>query len=224
MEDHNGLSAISQASLGDVAYEKIANAIISGAFKPGEKLTIRNLADRLETSSTPVRDAVKRLLLEGALEQRAARDIRVPIITSDRYREIADIRLELEGLAAARAAERRTDADIVALKNNITDNEAAMKAEKWERCIVLNKQFHFALAETANMPILSSHLDGLWLQIGPPISSFYAHGGRDMIDHHYGVFEAIKAQKPADARKHIVRDIASSVDHIIAHIEQAAIS
>lgn len=165
---------------------------------------------------------MKRLLLEGALEQRAARDIRVPIITADRYREIADIRLELEGLAAARAAERRIDADIAALEKNISDNEIAMKANDWERCIALNKQFHFALPETANMPILSSHLDGLWLQIGPPISSFYAHGGRDMIDHHYDVFAAIKAQKPSDARKHIVADIASSVDHIIAHIEKAA--
>lgn len=223
MKDTQGLSAISQASLGDVAYEKITNAIIGGAFKPGEKLTIRNLADRLETSSTPVRDAVKRLLLEGALEQRAARDIRVPIITADRYREVADIRLELEGLAAARAAERRTVADIAALKKNISDNEAAMKTEDWECCIRLNKQFHFALAETANMPILSSHLNGLWLQIGPPISSFYAHGGRDMIDHHYDVFDAIKAQQPAEARKHIVSDIATSVDYIIAHIEQATI-
>ena len=96
MEQSQGLSAISQTSLGEVAYEKIANAIISGAFKPGEKLTIRDLADRLETSSTPVRDAVKRLLLEGALEQRAPRDIRVPVITPDRYREIADIRLRGE--------------------------------------------------------------------------------------------------------------------------------
>ena len=62
-----GLSAINQLYLGDVAYEKIANAIVSGAFRPGEKLTIRSLADTLEISSTPVRDAVKRLLLENAL-------------------------------------------------------------------------------------------------------------------------------------------------------------
>lgn len=222
MEENQGLSAISQASLGDVAYEKIATAIISGAFRPGEKLTIRNLADRLEISSTPVRDAVKRLLLEGALEQRAPRDIRVPVITAEVYREIADIRLELEGLAAARAAERRTDAHLAALEKNVADNEEALRAEDWQRGIALNKQFHFALADIAGMPILSSHLSGLWLRIGPPISSFYSHGGRNMIDHHYDVLRAIKAQEPAEARKHIVADIASSVDHIISHIEKSS--
>ena len=106
-----------------------------------------------------------------------------------------------------------------AFEENIDNNEAAMKTEDWERCIALNKQFHFALAETAKMPILSSHLNALWLQIGPPISSFYAHGGRDMIDKHYDVLDAIKMQNPAEARQYIVADIASSMEHIIAHIE-----
>lgn len=221
MTENQHLEAINQTSLGDVVYDRIANAIISGTFRPDEKLTIRNLADLLEISSTPVRDAVKRLLLEGALEQRAPRDIRVPVITRERYREIADIRLELEGLAAARAAERRSEEDLKVLESNLNENEEALAAEDWQRATALNKQFHFALADMSDMPTLISILNMLWLQIGPPISSFYAYGGRNMIDHHYDVFNAIRDQKPNEARKHIVSDIADSVDNIISHIEES---
>ncbi|PVA10694.1 GntR family transcriptional regulator [Pelagivirga sediminicola] len=213
-----GLAAISQAYLGDVAYERIANAIVSGAFRPGEKLTIRSLADMLEISSTPVRDAVKRLLLENALEQRGPRDIRVPVITSDRYREIAEIRLELEGLAADRAARRRTEDDLVAMRRNIDENEEAIASGNWQNAVRLNKQFHFSLVDMADMPVLRGLLSGLWLQIGPPISSFYSLGGRDMIDRHYLVLDAIRDQRPGEARRHISVDISSSVDSIIAHI------
>jgi DNA-binding GntR family transcriptional regulator len=217
-----GLSAINQLYLGDVAYEKIANAIVSGAFRPGEKLTIRSLADTLEISSTPVRDAVKRLLLENALEQRGPRDIRVPIITQARYREIADIRLELEGLAAARAAQRRNEEDLEQLRVNIAENEEAIASGDWQRAIRLNKQFHFSLADIGKMPVLRGLLGGLWLQIGPPISSFYSIGGRDMIDHHHPIYDAILRQDADAARAHISQDIACSVEGITAHIVSTA--
>jgi DNA-binding GntR family transcriptional regulator len=217
-----GLSAINQLYLGDVAYEKIANAIVSGAFRPGEKLTIRSLADTLEISSTPVRDAVKRLLLENALEQRGPRDIRVPIITQARYREIADIRLELEGLAAARAAQRRNEEDLEQLRVNIAENEEAIASGDWQRAIRLNKRFHFSLADIGKMPVLRGLLGGLWLQIGPPISSFYSIGGRDMIDHHHPIYDAILRQDADAARAHISQDIACSVEGITAHIVSTA--
>ncbi len=219
MVTQEGLSAISQSNLGDIAYQKIADAIVSGLFQPGEKLTIRSLARNLEISSTPVRDAVKRLLLENALENRGPRDIRVPVLTRKSYGEIADIRLELEGLAAHRAAERRTTADLERLQANIRQNELALHEENWKSAVRLNKQFHFCLAEIADMPVLGRLLNGLWLQIGPPISSFYHRGGRNMIDHHYHVYDAIRLKQPQDARLHISADIASSVDNIIAHID-----
>lgn len=222
MTGTRGLAAINQSNLGDIAYERIANAIISGVFHPGEKLTIRKLADLLETSSTPVRDAVKRLLLEGALQQRTPRDISVPIITQERYREIVDIRLELEGLAAARAAERRSEEDLKVIEANIADNELALKAKDWPRATNLNKQFHFEIAKMSRMPTLVNILSGLWLQIGPPISSSYDAGGRSMIEHHYDIFNAIRNQQPDEARKHIACDITDSVDNIIAHIEQSS--
>lgn len=217
-----GLSAISTSNLGDEAYDQIANAIVSGGFAPGEKLTIRHLAETLAISSTPVRDAVKRLLLEGALEQRGPREVRVPVITGATYREIAAIRLELEGLAAARAAECRNDDDLTRLQANIAENESAIAAGDWQGAMRLNKQFHFALAEIAQMPVLHGLMNGLWLRIGPPIASFYRHGGRAMIDHHYRVSQAIRDRVPDAARQAIMGDITASVDNILSHLNEQA--
>lgn len=215
-----GLSAITQTNLGDVAYEQIANALVSGVFQPGERLTIRQLAETLRISSTPVRDAVRRLLHEGALEQWSARDVRVPIITQAHYREIADIRIELEGLAAAKAAERRTDEDLARLKANIEKNEKAIAAGDWVAAVSLNKQFHFGLAEVGQTPVLRGLLQGLWLQIGPAISSFYSKGGRAMIDHHYQVIDAIEQRDSVAARKAIVEDIGDSIENILSNLDQ----
>lgn len=215
-----GLSAITQSSLGDVAYEQIANALIGGIFRPGDRLTIRQLADKLNISSTPTRDAVRRLLHEGALEQWSLRDVRVPVITQSRYREIADIRMELEGLAAAKAAAKCTEAGIKRLKENMATNEEAIASGDWVTAISLNKQFHFALAEIAEAAVLRGLLDGLWLQIGPAISSFYNKGGRSMIDHHYQVVDALERGDSVAARKAIADDIADSVDNIVRNLGQ----
>ncbi len=102
------------------------------------------------------------------------------------------------------------------------DPGAIRTAGDWQSAIRLNKQFHFSLADIGQMPVLRGLLGGLWLQIGPPISSFHSLGGRDMIDHHHPVYEAIRLQDAGAARLNISNDIACSVEGIIAHIDKTS--
>lgn len=215
------LEAIISTSLGDTAYEKIADAIVSGRFAPGEKLTIRGLAEMLGTSSTPVRDAVKRLILEHALEQRSLRDIRVPCIQPATYREIARIRIEMEGLAAAAAVETATPDQIDALERNIVRNEKAIAKADWPTATELNRVFHFELAQLAAMPVLTGILKSLWLQVGPPVAAYYRHGGTAMIAHHRDILTALRTGDPVGARKAIADDIRVAVEGIIEMLETA---
>ena len=83
------MAEINQVSLGDAIYQRLSQDLVSGKLRPNEKVTIRGLAERLGTSSTPVRDAVQRLLRDEALEQRSMRDVRVPVPTKAQYLEIA---------------------------------------------------------------------------------------------------------------------------------------
>lgn len=216
MEKALKLDTIVQANLSDTAYERIAGAIAAGQFSPGEKLTIRDLSSRLGTSSTPVRDAMRRLIAERALEQPTLREIRVPVMEAEIYREIALIRMEIEGLGASVAATKSSDADIDALDAIISDNETAIAAGNWSDATALNKEFHFRLCTLAAMPTLMDILAALWLRIGPPVAKFYRHGGRTMIDYHYDVVAALRARDATAARKSIVQDISEPVENIIA--------
>lgn len=217
-----GFSAIEPTTLGEEAYQQIASALRGGTLQPGDRLKIRELSQRLSISSTPVRDALRRLLHEGALEQRSPRDIRVPFITRDRYREVVMIRMELEGLAAARAAELHDDDALERLWSNIRLSEIAISNERWAEASSLNEQFHFALVEIARMPIMHGVLRSLWLQVGPAVSAFYNKGRKSMLFFHYEVVDAITRKDQDSARKAIQLDIGNAVETILPHLIENA--
>src|SRR5882757_4956641 len=102
-------------SLRTQVYESLREALTIGRFVPGQKLTFRFIAGTLGVSLTPVREALRRLVAEGAFEMQPNRSVRVPLMTRARILELRDIRKSLEGLAAykaAQAADRRQVADL----------------------------------------------------------------------------------------------------------------
>ena len=207
--------AIDHANLGEVVYQRIAGALVKGALRPGQRLRIRDLAEQMGTSSTPVRDALIRLVHEGALKMQSLRDIRVPILDAKRYLEIRDIRLQLEGLAAERAAQAAAPDDIARLKSLIDENERVMAEGDIAGAVEINQIFHFQLAEIAAMPTLRGILHNLWLQMGPVIAAAYARGGRAMIEHHYIILDAIRRNDGAAAKQAIRDDLLSGGEVIL---------
>lgn len=202
-----GFHKIKRASLGETVYEVVAGALMKGALKPDSRLRIRDLAEAMGTSVTPVREAILRLIQEGALELRSARDIRVPVLAAERYLEIRCIRLELEALAARTAAVKATPGDIAYLEELVEENESALAKGDFARATELNQIFHFALTEIADMPTLRGILHSLWIRSGPSISAIYEAGGRAMIDHHIKVLDALRAGAPEEAAEAIREDI-----------------
>lgn len=202
-------SAMQYESMGKRVYTKICSALMEGQLRPGDRLRIRELAAELGTSITPVRDGVLRLVQDGALTMRSARDIRVAEVTLPEYLEIRDIRLELEGMAAARAAEVATAEDIVRMEALIEQNEQALAAGDVLAAISLNQHFHFEYCRIANMPVLLSILERLWLKMGPLIAQCYTAGGRDMIDGHYSLLAAMRNRDSQAARVAVQTDILS---------------
>lgn len=196
-------------SMGDKVYSGISIALMEGKLKPGERLRIRDLAAELGTSVTPVRDAILRLVQDGALVMRSARDIRVGQVTLAEYLEIRDIRLELEGMAASRAAHVATSNDIAHIEDLIAQNEHALNTGDVLTAVSLNQRFHFEYCRIANMLVLQSILERLWLKMGPLIAQCYSEGGRDMIDGHYALLKAMRNADSQAARLAIQTDIMS---------------
>ncbi|XDZ50076.1 GntR family transcriptional regulator [Neisseriaceae bacterium CLB008] len=202
---------------GDYVYNQLANNLIMGELLPNERLKIRELAQAMGTSVTPVRDAVLRMVQEGAFVLHSPRDIRVIDLTLAEYLEIRSIRLELEGMAAGKAALMASDQDIAILEGILEENEQALMNTQGQTCIILNQKFHFEMCRIAQMPILMDVLRQLWIKIGPLIAQVYLLGGREMIDHHYPILQAIKNKDPQAARISIQTDILSGGKVLLQH-------
>lgn len=190
-------------------YNELANSLMMGERLPNERIKIRELAQLMNTSVTPVRDAVLRLVQDGALVMHSPRDIRICSLTLDEYLEIRSIRLELEGMVAEKAARLATSADVILLENILSNNESALGKKDFKASIQHNQKFHFELCRIANMPILTEILKQLWIKISPLIAQAYPLGGRDMIDHHYPLLKSIIHKDSQAARIHIQNDILS---------------
>lgn len=220
-----GLAAVKHENLGETVYARLCEALIEGRFPPDHRLTIRDLAESLGTSVTPVRDALLRLIQDGALIQKSPRDVRVPILSASRYEEIRAIRVRLEGLAARECALNATVDDVERLIHLNDRQRAANEAGEWPEAISLNQQFHFALAEIGQMEILRVTLQRLWLQMGPLIAAYYQAGGGNYADQHHEIIDAVKAGDADAAENAIAQDILSAGSTIraqIARIESEA--
>ena len=196
-------------SMGERVYAELSRSLMEGKLKPADRLRIRELATSLGTSVTPVRDAILRLVQDGALVMRSPRDIRVAELSLAEYLEIRDIRLELEGMAAARAAQVATPDDIKHIESLIAENEQALTKGDLQAAVGLNQQFHFEYCRIAGMIVLQGILERLWLKMGPLIAQCYSEGGRDMIDGHYVLLSAMRAQDGQAAKVAIQTDILS---------------
>jgi len=110
------LSPISRETLHDRVYAELRRSLIHGAFATGEMLRIQELAERLQTSTMPVREALARLVSEQALEALPNRSVRVPVITRERLEDLARARTLVEGQIVALALPNLSAADFARLR------------------------------------------------------------------------------------------------------------
>lgn len=103
-------------SLRDLAYEGIRDAILSGALQPGERVKERDVAAQMGVSTTPVKEALRRLEQEGLVVAQPRRGAVVSTLARIPVDEIEEIRGSLESMAARLAADRMTDAEIERLR------------------------------------------------------------------------------------------------------------
>ncbi len=92
----------------DSAYATIRQRILGGDLAPGQVLQQRELATALGISTTPLREALRRLATEGLVELDSHRDARIAALRAEQARDLLEVRLALDPVAASLAAQRRT--------------------------------------------------------------------------------------------------------------------
>lgn len=185
-------------------------------FRPGEKLKLRDLAGELGVSPTPVREALARLVSEGALEQLDHRSARVPVLSDERVREVCELRCDLEGKAAERAAERAKASDADRLAEIHARMTEARKIGRVEETLIENERFHMEICALAQMPVLLRIIEGLWLQCGPlnTVMLRMPFLNRPEAHPHLDVIRGIRQGDGALARLALQRDISVYADAI----------
>lgn len=216
------IQPLEQGNLSARAYFSIREGLIAGNFKPGERLVMQDLAERLGTSVTPVREACLRLVSERGLELRSGRFATVPALTRARYLEVRTIRIALEGLAAEMATHNVTDADLARLLELHKLFEEADRKNDGLAAMHHNREFHFTLYRLSGMDMLTAQIEGLWVSMGPILNLFYTYGHNSYIgaDEHLVLLDALRDKKPSKARKAIADDILRGGVSILKFIDE----
>jgi DNA-binding GntR family transcriptional regulator len=203
-------------SLRRQVYDSLREALTAGRFAPGQKLTFRFVAGALGVSLTPVREALRRLVAEGAFEMQPNRSVRVPLMTRAKILELRDIRKAVEGLATAKAAARATRPEIANLRRIALEIAAARSRGDSATDRQNVRGFHFALYGIADQPTLLRVIEGLWLQTGPYMNLLYP----DFISSPRGpqtrarIIRALQAHDPVAARQEIENDIEHALSYV----------
>lgn len=148
-------------ALNDRVRDELRALIVSGEFKPGDRLVEERLARRFGVSRNPVREALKSLDIEGFVELVPRRGAFVAALARDELREVIELRSVLEGLCARLAARRLDPAVRERLPRILERGEAAAAAGDLEQLKALNDTFHDALAEASANRYLKDFIRGL---------------------------------------------------------------
>jgi DNA-binding GntR family transcriptional regulator len=190
--------------LGASAHQRIREAIATGIFKPGQRITETQLAEWLSISRTPVREAVQRLLTQGLLSQSAGQGLTVTKLDYQAIVELYAMREVLESAAARSAAMQATEPEIEILED-ILEMERKVVPGVPADAAHYNRQFHQALGRAAhNRYLLASQgaLEDAMALLG---NTTLAMDGRhaEAVEEHARIVAAIRERKPEAAAQAI---------------------
>ncbi|WP_340536913.1 GntR family transcriptional regulator [Nocardioides sp. GXZ039] len=205
------------ARLADAVFDRIRDEILAGQIKPGSKLSVPALADRLGVSRSPVREAVQRLTADRLAVDLPRRGCFVIELSGKELMPVYDVREVLEGLAARRAAEVADEGFREALSQHMSEHRKAVAEGDMDRHVVLDLEFHEMIHRSAGNDLLSEALSSIsdvvqlaTRQSAERRSTEEGRGrGEVAIVDHQLICDALLARDPdaaeAAARAHVAR-------------------
>lgn len=209
------IARLDPVTLRENAYFALRDAFTRGAFAPGDVLSLRQLADQLGVSMTPVREAVRRLVAEGALIDTPSRTLMVPAFDARRARDLLAARLALEHMVLDRAM-ARIDAEGLDRLDDILAR--ATDGPGRQPDLVANHDFHFGLYRYSESEVLLPMVEALWLQYGAYLNLIINRPSAGLIAehaHHHELVAALRAGDGAAAHAALEADITRSFNFLL---------
>lgn len=141
--------------LRDVVFNTLRQAILTGELKPGERLMEIHLADKLGVSRTPIREAIRKLELEGLVTMIPRRGAEVAQITEKSMNDVLEVRRALDALCVELACERITEEELATLKAACDEFEAAIRTEDVKKIAQADVALHDIIVQaTGNQRLI----------------------------------------------------------------------
>lgn len=159
------LDKINYNALHNIAYNKIKGAIRDGRLRPGDTLRTRTLAKALGISSTPVRDALSRLIAQNVLDvDPRNRQAMVPELTREILEELYAVRLRIEPFGAELAAMNISETELAHVKKVLKELEELEKKGESPESLDKSEEYFFSIYRSTGNMLLLHLIDNLWLR------------------------------------------------------------
>ena len=205
MKDESSLSTLdgfaNETLAGRIA-DQLKRQIVTGQLRPGQKLVEKEIAALYNVSRTPLREALARLVNDGLAISVPYRGIFVRRIGLRQARDIYELRIGVEGLAAMLAAERGSTADFDRMSTLLGTMDEQLTGDDAADLKLLNERFHRAIAEASGNTLLVQRHDELWRWVALARTSAWANSDRGEISRteHHALYRAIRARDGTAAR------------------------
>lgn len=197
------MEKIKKISAREQTLKAIRNAVFKGDLKAGEEITQNGIAEMLNVSRMPVREAFQELHKEGIIQIQNNRRVTVVGLTKADVEDHYEIRALLEGLASQKACDYPDSFD------QIKQIHSEIKASSEENFVKLNEQFHFAIWEASNSKRLYYMLKNLWNGLQPQFPSFVQFQAQKSLNEHEEIVHYITKQDKTGAfnstKNHVLR-------------------
>jgi DNA-binding GntR family transcriptional regulator len=215
------LTPTAPVHLSDTVTERLRRTIVEGHFSPGDRLREEQLAEALDVSRGPIREALRDLEREGLVVRRRNRGAIVASLSRADFEEVYSLRLAIEPLVCAWAAENASEQDWLELESVITGySELATTATTPHEAADADLRFHDVVYRAAG----HRRVQRLWQDLRPQVYIFLLArkyvGTREfrdiMIANHGSILSALKARDAEAARRTAMQHVEASYRRVIA--------
>ena len=206
-----------EQGLKEWVYASLRHALMCGQIAPGLPLTIRGLAEALEVSPMPVREALYRLTCEGAVEVKDNRRVIVPEMTAGKLSALFQMRIVLETHAACSALPFVGEAELAELRRLDGVLDELVEAGDIEHITQANQQFHRYLYQLPPSQVVMPMIESVWLQLGPFVRVVLSQLERFyQVDRHQEALTALSIGDQHALREAIEADIRDGMASVAA--------
>lgn len=212
-----GVTITRNMPLRDQIYQLVRRAIVTGRLAPGSPVNEIEIAERLGTSRTPVREAVKRVEDEGLIDVRAQAGTFVTPISRRQVQEAYIIRIALERESVRHAAETISADGVQRLRDIIDLHALSVKRSRFEDAIDHDDAFHRVIAEVNGYSMLWRVVDITKAQMDRcRLLSLPSPGaGETTIEQHSAIVDALEAHDPEAAERAIREHLETSLSNTL---------